>query len=169
MQYSRKIMPLSPVITYEPPSSYIYIYIYIYIYMYIYIYIYTFNPSCHHAIILLITCQPSKTERNTKLDSTLAQPLAQPLAQEEKSRSGESSKSWNNGLCTISLRRDPPRLGEILTQINGAGRMGDPSRENYWASLSSPRLGEIARLGESIRPRPLFRRVTDQKHNQIVQ
>ena len=70
---------------------------------------------------------------------------------------------------SLSLRRDPPRVGEMLTQINGAGRLGDPSRENYWASLSSPRLGEIARLGEIISPRPLFRHVTDQKHSQIVQ
>jgi len=57
----------------------------------------------------------------------------------------------------------------MLAQINGAGRLGDPLRENYWASLSSPRLGETARLGEIISPRPLLMRVTDQKHSQTVQ
>jgi len=57
----------------------------------------------------------------------------------------------------------------MLAQINGAGRLGDSSRKNYWASLSSPRLGEIARLGEIISPRPLHRRVTGQKYSQTVQ
>ncbi|QCD93483.1 hypothetical protein DEO72_LG5g1558 [Vigna unguiculata] len=86
------------------------------------------------------------------------------LAQARPHRLGESSKSWNSGLCTVSLRRDPPRLGEMLAQINRAGRLGDPSRENSWASLSSSCLSETARLGEIINPRPLLMRVTDEKH-----
>jgi len=36
------------------------------------------------------------------------------LAQASSLRLGENVKSWNNGLCTVSLRRDPPCLGEKL-------------------------------------------------------
>jgi len=57
----------------------------------------------------------------------------------------------------------------MLARTNGAGRLGDPSRENTWASLSSSRLGEIARLGKIISPRPLLIRITDQKHSQTTQ
>jgi len=40
--------------------------------------------------------------------------MRESLAQVSPLRLGESSRIWNRGLCTFSLRRDLPRLGETL-------------------------------------------------------
>jgi len=84
MKYSRKIMPLSPFITYKPPLI---------------IYIYS-NPSYHHTAILLITCQPSKTEKESQ---TRQHPRPAPRSGREVSLRRESLSLRRESL---SLRRD---------------------------------------------------------------
>jgi len=82
-------------------------------------------PSYSNSIDYMPNIQERK--RNAKLDHI----LAQPLAQAEESRSGErvshsdelslpkrGLEIWNSGLYTVSLRRDPPCLGEMLTHSN---------------------------------------------------
>jgi len=69
-------------------------------------------PSCHYIIIQSNTSQTSKNRKNAKPERT----LTQLLAQAEGSRSGESSTYRYSDFCACSLRRDPPRLSEMLAR-----------------------------------------------------
>jgi len=80
-------------------------------------------PTCHYIIIQSNTSQTSKNRESAKLARTLAQLFAQAggsRSSERVSRSGElpspgrELNSRNSGFCAFSLRRDSPRLSEML-------------------------------------------------------
>jgi len=79
-------------------------------------------------------------------------PRRESLAQASPLRLGESSRIWNRGLRTFSLRRDLPRLGETFTcsklsesprrplAREGLGKplLASPGRDMLaWASLTA--------------------------------
>jgi len=84
-----------------------------------------------------------------------ASPRRETLAQTSSLRLGENSRIWNSGLCTFSLRRDSPRLSEMLACSKLSGPPGRPFAWEGLGDLYSPRLGETSSLGRVYQSQPL--------------
>jgi len=140
-------MPNSPFISCKPPLNHVYS-----------------SPSCHHKVIPLSIHQTSTNGKKARLNLTLSPSLSlkqRSLAQARRSltqasspRLGEGSKYWNSGSYAVSLRRDPPRLSEMLAHSKWVGRLSNLSCEKTWASLCSSRLGEASSLGRDYQSPP---------------
>jgi len=84
------------------------------------------------------------------------------LAQARRARSGEPPsprrglEKESRSTCAVSLRRDPSRLGEMLTRSKRrAGRLGDLSRKSPRRAPCLSRLGETDPLGRDLQVSPL--------------